>query len=239
MRCFYHDLHSARLLQNKSCNRLSVCIAAHVVTWVHPWRRMIQNMMERKFVPTKMIVELLDKAMEESGNGTFLIDGFPCSLDNLKCCRVWLALAHNSSCSLIALKKRWRSQGAFWTFPHGKRGGFPTMNIPTLERFPLFGREFLHFSHTKRELGQDGINRPCERCLNHNQVWVCLRTFFNHALCVILCGQVQSLLSVSIHKVDWLSKQVSWMQFLNCNEEMRFVNAGPVLKGFVGIWVFF
>lgn len=46
---------------------------------------MIPNMMEGKIVPAKLIVELLDKAMKESGNGTFLIDGFPCALDNLKC----------------------------------------------------------------------------------------------------------------------------------------------------------
>lgn len=46
---------------------------------------MIQHMMGGKFVPAKLIDELLDKAMKESGNGTFLIDGFPCALDNLKC----------------------------------------------------------------------------------------------------------------------------------------------------------
>ena len=45
----------------------------------------ITNMMEGKIVPAKLIDELLDKAMKESGNGMFLINGFPCALDNLKC----------------------------------------------------------------------------------------------------------------------------------------------------------
>lgn len=72
-----------------------------VEEWSRIWWR-------EKTVPAKLIDGLLDKAIKESGNGTFLIDGCPCALDNLKCFRVWLALAHNSSCSLIALRERWR-----------------------------------------------------------------------------------------------------------------------------------
>ena len=47
---------------------------------------MIQNMMkDGKIVPGEVTVKLLQKAMEESDNDKFLIDGFPRNLDNLKC----------------------------------------------------------------------------------------------------------------------------------------------------------
>ncbi|KAG0626249.1 hypothetical protein M758_2G114400 [Ceratodon purpureus] len=47
---------------------------------------MIQNMMkDGKIVPGGVTVKLLQKAMEESDNDKFLIDGFPRNLDNLKC----------------------------------------------------------------------------------------------------------------------------------------------------------
>ena len=50
------------------------------------------------------------------------------------------------------------SQGAFGELPqHGKRDGFPTMNIPTLEQFPPFeGNSYIIPTH-KRELCKEGI----------------------------------------------------------------------------------
>lgn len=47
---------------------------------------MIQNMIkEGKIVPAEVTVKLLEKAMKESENDKFLIDGFPRNLDNRKC----------------------------------------------------------------------------------------------------------------------------------------------------------
>ncbi|KAG0559980.1 hypothetical protein M758_10G139600 [Ceratodon purpureus] len=47
---------------------------------------MIQNMIkEGKIVPAEVTVKLLEKAMKESGNDKFLIDGFPRNLDNRQC----------------------------------------------------------------------------------------------------------------------------------------------------------
>ena len=47
---------------------------------------MIQNMIkEGKIVPAEVTVKLLQKAMEDSENDKFLIDGFPRNLDNRKC----------------------------------------------------------------------------------------------------------------------------------------------------------
>ncbi|XP_024396920.1 UMP-CMP kinase 3 [Physcomitrium patens] len=47
---------------------------------------MIQNMIkEGKIVPAEVTVKLLEKAMKESDNDKFLIDGFPRNLDNRKC----------------------------------------------------------------------------------------------------------------------------------------------------------
>ncbi|XVE99228.1 hypothetical protein REPUB_Repub03eG0179400 [Reevesia pubescens] len=44
---------------------------------------MIQNMMnEGKIVPSDVTIKLLQKAMLESGNDKFLIDGFPRNEDN-------------------------------------------------------------------------------------------------------------------------------------------------------------
>ncbi|KAK6947471.1 hypothetical protein RJ641_000944 [Dillenia turbinata] len=41
-------------------------------------RAMIQNMMnEEKIVPSEVTIKLLERAMVESGNDKFLIDGFP------------------------------------------------------------------------------------------------------------------------------------------------------------------
>lgn len=47
---------------------------------------MIQNMIkEGKIVPAEVTVKLLEKAMKESDNDKFLIDGFPRNLDNRLC----------------------------------------------------------------------------------------------------------------------------------------------------------
>ena len=47
---------------------------------------MIQIMMkEGKIVPAEVTVKLLQKAMEESENDKFLIDGCPRNLDNREC----------------------------------------------------------------------------------------------------------------------------------------------------------
>lgn len=47
---------------------------------------MIQNMIkEGKIVPAEVTVKLLEKAMKESDNDKFLIDGFPRNLDNRRC----------------------------------------------------------------------------------------------------------------------------------------------------------
>ena len=46
------------------------------------------------------------------------------------------------------------ARGAFGTFPHGKRDGFPTMNSPTLERFPLFGGNSYIFPTQKGNCAQ-------------------------------------------------------------------------------------
>lgn len=44
---------------------------------------MIQNMMnEGKIVPSEVTIKLLQKAMVESGNDKFLIDGFPRNEEN-------------------------------------------------------------------------------------------------------------------------------------------------------------
>ena len=48
-------------------------------------------------------------------------------------------------------------QGAFGKFPHGKRDGFPTMNILTLEQFPPFGGDSYIFPTHKRGLCQEGM----------------------------------------------------------------------------------
>lgn len=46
-------------------------------------RIMIQNMMnEGKIVPSEVTIKLLQKAMLESGNDKFLIDGFPRNEEN-------------------------------------------------------------------------------------------------------------------------------------------------------------
>lgn len=58
--------------------------AAHAS--VYCCRTMIQNMIkEGKIVPAEVTVKLLEKAMKESANDKFLIDGFPRNLDNRKC----------------------------------------------------------------------------------------------------------------------------------------------------------
>lgn len=48
------------------------------------WRStMIQNMIkEGKIVPSEVTVKLLQRAMQESGNNKFLIDGFPRNEEN-------------------------------------------------------------------------------------------------------------------------------------------------------------
>ena len=43
-------------------------------------------------------------------------------------------------------------RGAFWTFPHGKKGWFSHYEHSQFGTIPSFWREFLHFSHIKREL---------------------------------------------------------------------------------------
>lgn len=44
---------------------------------------MIQNMIkEGKIVPSEVTIKLLQKAMQESGNDKFLIDGFPRNEEN-------------------------------------------------------------------------------------------------------------------------------------------------------------
>lgn len=44
---------------------------------------MIQNMIkEGKIVPSEVTIKLLQKAMHESGNDKFLIDGFPRNEEN-------------------------------------------------------------------------------------------------------------------------------------------------------------
>lgn len=44
---------------------------------------MIQNMIkEGKIVPSEVTIKLLQRAMEESGNEKFLIDGFPRNEEN-------------------------------------------------------------------------------------------------------------------------------------------------------------
>lgn len=44
---------------------------------------MIQNMIkEGKIVPSEVTIKLLQKAMKESGNDKFLIDGFPRNEEN-------------------------------------------------------------------------------------------------------------------------------------------------------------
>lgn len=49
-------------------------------------RTMIENMIkEGKIVPAEVTVKLLQKAMDESENDKFLIDGFPRNLDNRLC----------------------------------------------------------------------------------------------------------------------------------------------------------
>ena len=46
-------------------------------------RTMIQKMIkEGKIVPSEVTVQLLQRAMEESGNDKFLIDGFPRNDEN-------------------------------------------------------------------------------------------------------------------------------------------------------------
>jgi hypothetical protein len=54
------------------------------VLWNIGWcRNMIQNMIkEGKIVPAEVTVKLLQKAMEESENDKFLIDGFPRNEEN-------------------------------------------------------------------------------------------------------------------------------------------------------------
>ena len=60
-------------------------------------------------------------------------------------------------------------QDAFGTFPHGKRDGFSTMNIPTLKPCPLGGISYnfptQNGNCAKREQCQEGINRPCDIAL--------------------------------------------------------------------------
>ena len=49
------------------------------------------------------------------------------------------------------------SQGAFGKFPHGKRDGFSTMNILTLEQFLPFEGDSYNFPTHKRGLCQEGM----------------------------------------------------------------------------------
>ena len=49
------------------------------------------------------------------------------------------------------------TQGAFGKFPHGKRDGFPTMNILTLDQFPPFEGDSYIFPTHKRGLCQEGM----------------------------------------------------------------------------------
>jgi hypothetical protein len=48
-----------------------------------------------------------------------------------------------------------QTQGSFGKFPHGKRDGFPTMNIHTLEELPPFEGDSYIFPTHKRGLSQE------------------------------------------------------------------------------------
>lgn len=59
---------------------------------------MIQNMIkEGKIVPSEVTIKLLQKAMEESGNDKFLIDGFPRNEENRAAFEAVVSLLCDSS----------------------------------------------------------------------------------------------------------------------------------------------
>jgi hypothetical protein len=66
------------------CEKLVKWGGLRWVLWNIGWcRNMIQNMIkEGKIVPAEVTVKLLQKAMEESENDKFLIDGFPRNEEN-------------------------------------------------------------------------------------------------------------------------------------------------------------
>lgn len=65
---------------------------------------MIQNMMnEGKIVPSEVTVKLLQKAMLESGNNKFLIDGFPRNEENRVAFEAVVSLLHHLFISVISL----------------------------------------------------------------------------------------------------------------------------------------
>lgn len=65
---------------------------------------MIQNMIkEGKIVPSEVTIKLLQRAMEESGNDKFLIDGFPRNEENRAAFEDVVSPLHKSFFNLLIL----------------------------------------------------------------------------------------------------------------------------------------
>jgi len=70
-----------------------------VILFLVVYRTMIQNMIkEGKIVPSEVTIKLLQKAMQESGNDKFLIDGFPRNEENRAAFEAVVSYLRNSLC---------------------------------------------------------------------------------------------------------------------------------------------
>jgi hypothetical protein len=67
-----------------------------VILFLVVYRTMIQNMIkEGKIVPSEVTIKLLQKAMQDSGNDKFLIDGFPRNEENRAAFEAVVSFVHN------------------------------------------------------------------------------------------------------------------------------------------------
>jgi hypothetical protein len=67
-----------------------------VILFLVVYRTMIQNMIkEGKIVPSEVTIKLLQKAMQDSGNDKFLIDGFPRNEENRAAFEAVVSFLHN------------------------------------------------------------------------------------------------------------------------------------------------
>jgi len=79
-----------------------------VILFLVVYRTMIQNMIkEGKIVPSEVTIKLLQKAMQESGNDKFLIDGFPRNEENRAAFEAVVSLLTQfSMCSLSGKERK-------------------------------------------------------------------------------------------------------------------------------------
>lgn len=71
-----------------------------------PYRTMIQNMIsEGKIVPPEVTIKLLEKAIMETENDKFLIDGFPRNEENRATFEAVVSFASKKHIKLVPLNK--------------------------------------------------------------------------------------------------------------------------------------